>query len=256
MWKWITIGIGTLVALVIAGKMLGLGVTDSSTWQQLTSPGPLSKAHAFIGDNCAACHTSVSGVTRANCVACHATNTEIVQRQPTAFHANIGDCAACHYEHSRGVERPIHMDHAALARTGLAELGRGSEAQKRSRARLLNWVRSGSVIASNRALGAQERLLNCVSCHQVQDVHKSNFGENCASCHATKSWFIAGYVHPSPSIRQCAQCHTASPCHFMEGCLGMMGKMAGGEGARLDQCYLCHKTTSWYDFRKQMSDHH
>lgn len=218
MLKWITIGIGTMVALVIAAKMLGLGVTRSSTWRQLTSPGPLSKAHAFIGDDCAACHTSVAGVTRAKCVACHANNSELLQRQPTAFHATTSECAACHYEHVPGAQRPIHMDHAALARIGLAELGNGDETEKRNRARLLNWVRSGSVIASNHALSSQEQLLNCVSCHQVQDVHKGNFGENCASCHATKSWFMADYVHPSPSTRQCAQCHTASPCHFMEGC--------------------------------------
>ena len=256
MWKWITIAIGTVAVLVIAGEMLWLGVTGWATWEQFTSPRPLSRAHAFIVDKCAACHTSVSGVTRANCVACHATDTEIVQRQPTAFHANIGECAACHYEHSPGVERPIHMDHVALARIGLAELGRGSGAQRQNRARLLNWVRSGPVIASNRVLGAQERLLNCVSCHQVQDAHKGNFGENCASCHGTKNWFIAGFVHPSPSTRQCTQCHTASPCHFMEGCLGMMGKMAGGEGARLDQCYFCHKTTNWYDYKKPAGGHH
>jgi hypothetical protein len=256
MWKWLAIAVGTAVVLVIAGKMLRLGVIRSSTWQQLTSPGPLSKAHAFIGDNCAACHTSAAGATSAKCVACHANNPELLQRQPTAFHATISECSACHYEHSRGVERPIHMDHAALARIGLAELGRGSVAEKQNRTRLLDWLRSGSVIASKHALSSPERLLNCVSCHQVQDVHKGNFGENCASCHGTKNWFIAGYVHPSPSTRQCAQCHTASPCHFMEGCLGMMGKMAGGEGARLEQCYFCHKTTNWYDFQKRTGGHH
>lgn len=256
MWKWITIGIGTLAVLVIAGKMFGLGGTGSSTWRQLMSPGPLSKAHAFIGDNCAACHTSVAGVTRAKCVICHANDSELVQRQPTAFHATISECAPCHYEHVPGAQRPIHMDHAALARIGLAQLGGGDEPQKQQRARLLSWVRSGSGVPSNPALGSEEKLLSCVSCHQVQDVHKGNFGDNCALCHGSKIWFIADYVHPSPSTRQCAQCHTASPCHFMEGCLGMMGQMAGGEGARLGQCYLCHKTTSWYDFRRPAGGHH
>jgi hypothetical protein len=42
----------------------------------------------------------------------------------------------------------------------------------------------------------------------------------------------------------------------MEGCLGMMGHMAGGEGAQLEQCYRCHKTTSWYDFRRSLGGHH
>ncbi len=256
MWKWITIAIGVLAVLVIAGRKPELSVTRSSIWQQLASPGPLSKAHAFIGENCAACHTPVAGVMRAKCVICHANDTELVQRQPTAFHATISKCAPCHYEHVLGVQRPIHMDHAALARIGLAELGGSDQPWKRQRARLLNWVRSGFGVPSNSGLGSEEKLLNCASCHHVQDVHKGNFGDNCALCHATKAWFIGDYVHPSPSTRQCAQCHTPSPCHYMEGCLVMMWHMAGGEGARLNHCYLCHKTTSWYDFRSVAGGHH
>ncbi len=257
MWKWTAFVVVTLIVLIFVAKALGLSVRHGkSTWQAFARPGPLSKAHAFIGENCAACHAPVAGVTRAKCVICHANDTELVGRQPTAFHATIGECAPCHYEHQAGVERPIHMDHLALARIGLAELGNGDGVEKRRRAGLLRWIRSGPNIPSNHAISAQEQLLNCVSCHQVQDVHKSNFGQNCALCHATKTWFIANYVHPKPSTRQCTQCHTASPCHYMEGCLGMMGKMAGGEGARLEQCYLCHKTTSWYDFKNPMGGHH
>jgi hypothetical protein len=256
MWKWMAFGVAAIVALILATE-LGFAVhRGKSKWLQLTSPGPLSHAHAFIGDNCATCHTPVAGVTREKCVVCHANDAELVDRQPTAFHATISQCAPCHYEHQAGVQRPIHMDHSALARIGLAQLGNGNETEKKTRARLLNWVHSGPGIPSNQAIGGQEQLLNCVSCHQVQDVHKGNFGENCALCHATKTWFIADFVHPPPSTRQCVQCHTASPCHFMEGCLVMMGHMAGGEGARLGQCYLCHKTTSWYDFKRPAGGHH
>jgi hypothetical protein len=255
MWRWLAFGVAALGVLIVAAEV-GFGVHQGeSKWQLLASPGPLSKAHAFIGNNCAACHTPVAGVTRAKCVTCHANDTELVDRQPTAFHATVSQCAPCHYEHVRGVQRPIH-DHSALVRIGLAELGNGSEADHLRRERLLKWVRSGPGVPPNPALGPGEKLLNCVSCHQVQDVHKGNFGQNCALCHATKAWFIADYVHPAPSTRQCAQCHTPSPCHFMEGCLRMMGHMAGGEGARLEQCYLCHKTTSWYDFRRPASGHH
>ncbi len=256
MWKWIAFGVGVLVALILGAEVLGFGLhRGESKWQELVRPGPLSKSHAFIGDNCAACHTSVVGITRAKCVTCHANDSELVQRQPTAFHATISQCAACHYEHVPAVQRPIHMDHAALARIGLTELRNGDDSAARERARLLESVRSKSTLLSNPGLSSQEQLLDCASCHQVQDVHKGNFGQNCALCHGTKKWSVADYVHPSPLSRQCAQCHTASPCHFMESCLVMMRQMAGGEGALLEQCYLCHKTTSWYDFRKAASGH-
>ena len=78
--------------------------------------GPLSSAHAFLKEDCAACHTPVKGVEDATCVACHANETVLVQRQPTAFHADIAgsnNCVACHKEHDAG--RSLRgMDHAAL----------------------------------------------------------------------------------------------------------------------------------------------
>jgi hypothetical protein len=253
MWKGITGGIAIVAAFVLAGRMLGLSVTRSSSWQPLTSPGPLSKAHAFIGNNCAACHTSVAGVTRAKCVACHANDTDLVRLQPTAFHATISQCAPCHYEHAGGL-RPINMDHVALAQIGLQMLAHGNKEQQQNRARLLSWVSLGGGIASNPALTSKERLLNCAACHQVQDVHSGSFGQNCALCHATRSWFIAGYVHPSSSSRQCTECHRASPCHYMGEMSWMMMKRMAGHNAPVEQCYRCHNITSWYDFRLRNDD--
>jgi hypothetical protein len=256
MWRWLAFAVAALAVLILAVKV-GFGVHQGgSKWQQLTSPGQLSKSHAFIRNNCAACHSPVVGVTRAKCVACHANDTDLVDRQPTAFHAAVSECSPCHYEHVAGIERPIRMDHTALARIGLTELGEGGPDARQTRAQLAAWLRSAPASDMGGKLSSEERLLNCVSCHAVKDVHSGNFGQNCSLCHGTKSWFIETYVHPPPSTRQCVQCHRPSPCHFMEGCLGMMGHMAGGEGARLEQCYLCHKTTSWYDFNRAASSHH
>ena len=40
--------------------------------QRAVSPGRLSKAHAFLENNCAACHTPLKGVEAKNCIVCHA----------------------------------------------------------------------------------------------------------------------------------------------------------------------------------------
>ena len=88
--------------------------------------GPLSSAHAFLKEDCAACHTPVKGVEDATCVACHANETVLVQRQPTAFHADIAgsnNCVACHKEHDAGRSLrygPCGFDrhHRAMARSG------------------------------------------------------------------------------------------------------------------------------------------
>jgi len=255
MWKWLIAGAGLVTVLAIYAPHW-TALRRPATWQRFDSPGPLSKVHVFIGENCGACHTPVAGVTRAKCVACHANDTDLLDRQPSAFHAGISECAACHYEHIAGIERPIHMDHAALARIGLAELGKGGPDARELGTGLAAWMRSASASDTRGSLSVEERLLDCGSCHRINDVHSGNFGRNCALCHGTKSWFIEAYVHPSPSTRQCAQCHRPSPCHFMEGCLVMMGHIAGGEGAQLEQCYRCHKTTSWYDFRRPPGGHH
>jgi len=77
-------------------------------------PGELSQSHAFLGNNCAACHTPVKGVEAKNCIVCHTNNQALLQRQPTAFHAEIGSCVTCHTEHQGHVARITQMDHAAL----------------------------------------------------------------------------------------------------------------------------------------------
>src|SRR5262249_20453402 len=68
-------------ALVVLLWKTSLG--QAVTWQRQISPGRLSAAHAFLEDNCAACHTAGRGPEAANCVVCHANDAVLLQRQPT-----------------------------------------------------------------------------------------------------------------------------------------------------------------------------
>ena len=90
--------------------------------QRAVNPGKLSQAHAFLENNCVACHTPSKGVEAKNCIVCHADNTTVLQRQPSAFHADIGACAVCHLEHQGRVASTTKMDHVALARIGLKQV--------------------------------------------------------------------------------------------------------------------------------------
>ena len=89
----VTVGIAatTLVVLRFTPAQVAL--------QRAVRPGHLSAAHASLENNCAACHTSVQGPDDTKCIGCHANQTALLQRQPTAFHATIGNCAGCHMEH-------------------------------------------------------------------------------------------------------------------------------------------------------------
>lgn len=224
------------------------------SWQHSVVPGELSQPHAFLENNCAACHTSTKGVEAQNCTVCHANNHTVLQRQPTAFHGNITACAACHLEHQGRVPRTTKMDHVALARIGLKQLRTESSPAQPDVAQLKHWL--GETNAAH--LRPEEALLNCATCHQTKDRHVGLFGTDCASCHATAKWTIPEFRHPSSTSLSCAQCHQAPPSHYMMHFEMVSKKIAKQEDAqvaeccgpvKVDQCYRCHQTTSWNDIK-------
>ena len=249
-----------LATALAAGAFIALGMVLHSYWENLNvqlwqrqvSPGPLSAAHANLESDCNACHTPVKGVEAANCIGCHATNTALLQRQPTAFHASIGTCSNCHFEHQGISTRPVGMDHIALAEIGLAAMRANTD--NRSNSRLLTWIsqheRGAETTPSHPRVSAAEAALQCVACHGTKDRHQRYFGGDCASCHATSSWRIPEFQHPSARSVQCAQCHRPPPSHYMEHFSMVSRAVAGESDALLDQCFVCHQTTSWNDIRR------
>ncbi|MBY0524720.1 MAG: hypothetical protein K2R98_15050 [Gemmataceae bacterium] len=232
------------------------GVWSKTAWQRMALPGELSRAHAFLEHNCAACHTAGKGVEASSCIACHANNESLLQRQPTAFHANVGSCVECHREH-RGIDQhPTAMDHQALSRIGFRQLNAdptpGGESE-RVRKNLLDWVGqhqpAGHGSEGHSSLTPREAVLNCASCHATKDRHFKLFGQDCAQCHTTTKWTIPEFRHPSPNSKDCAQCHQAPPSHYMMHFQMISAKVASKPKARVNECYQCHQTTVWNDIK-------
>jgi len=235
------------------GGRQGLG--SAAAWQRMANPGTLSEAHAFLDHNCSACHTPVKGVEAVNCIVCHANDDNILQRQPTAFHADIGNCSDCHSEHRGRHAAMTEMDHNVLAIIGRKQLEKTATDDSESAA-LLAWLRQadGSPDKTSSTfvhpdLTAKERTLNCASCHQNDDRHFGLFGTNCASCHEAKKWSLPEFRHPSPASKDCAQCHQAPPSHYMMHFKMISAKVAGKPHAKVSECYTCHQTTSWPDIK-------
>lgn len=229
------------VALAVAtwlGARQVPSLRRSSTWQAMASPGELSNAHAFLSRKCAACHTPVSGVEAKSCIVCHANDQSLLQRQPTAFHAQIQRCSDCHIEHQGKATRITGMDHEALARIGSRNGAPSSQA-----------AFSKLQLAAHAKVTRLETMLDCASCHSNQDVHRSYFGTDCAQCHATAAWTIPEFQHPAPSSTQCAQCHQAPPSHYMEHFKMVSMTIAQQPHAQVNQCYLCHQTNGWNDIK-------
>lgn len=255
---WPQILAAALVTLVLFGAFYlasshpggeGAGVLSKAAWQRMALPGELSQAHAFLSHNCAACHTSVTGVQPANCIVCHANDESILQRQPTSFHSSIGSCTECHLEHQGSDHRQTEMDHAVLTRIGLRQLNEkaADSEQKLLRGQLASWSAIGK--PPHARISSDEALLNCATCHSNDDRHFKLFGQDCAQCHATDRWTIPEFQHPSPSSTDCAQCHQAPPSHYMMHFKMISARVSGQPHADVTQCFLCHQTTSWNDIR-------
>ena len=240
-------------------------ILSPASWQHMVAPGALSKPHAFLENNCAACHTPVKGVEAKNCIVCHADNLAVLQRQPSAFHANIGECSACHREHQGRVASTTKMDHVALARIGIKQLGSDPQRDGADVIHIKRWLEEAAestqlaqsinkefvrgMQLSNIHLQPEEMLLNCASCHQTKDRHRGLFGNDCAQCHATAKWTLPDFRHPSSASQSCSQCHQAPPSHYMMHFKMISMSVAHMEKAEVNQCFLCHQTTSWNDIK-------
>jgi len=253
MKKWVSFLL--VAAAALAGGMFlhaNRARLDVPFWQRQVSPGPLSTAHASLERNCSACHTPIQSAEDIKCIGCHVNNTALLQRQPTAFHASIDACSTCHIEHQGISTRPISMNHAALADIGLAAVRRKPD--NPSNSRLLAWIRqhetAAEVAPTHPGVTSTEAALNCVTCHSTKDRHQGYFGGDCASCHQTASWSIAEFQHPSSRSVECVQCHQPPPSHQMMHFTMVSRSVAKRPDARVDQCFLCHQTTSWNDIRQ------
>jgi hypothetical protein len=249
----------SLLLVIVGGAAATLSVLHfprvKAVAQRAVRPGELSQPHAFLGNNCAACHTPVKGVEAKNCIVCHADNQTLLQRQPSAFHATIGECASCHLEHQGLVPRTTAMDHEALAQIALRKVAREttSPAKTKDGADVLAWILSQSkkpVANPNFPhVTPAEATLNCAVCHSTKDRHRELFGNDCASCHGTTKWTVPEFRHPSPVSESCAQCHQAPPSHYMMHFKMISMSIARMEKAEVNQCFLCHQTTSWNDIK-------
>lgn len=250
--------LGIVGAIVWVGlRAMDAPVVEAATWQKLANPGELSEAHAFLENDCSACHTSVKGVEATNCIVCHANNESVLKRQPTAFHANVGSCKECHLEHRGRSQRPTEMDHSVLARLGLSHLQSDEDPESENRIvadRLLRYLRgseeSDHQWTGHPQLSKEERMLDCATCHQNDDRHFQLFGNDCAQCHSATRWNLPEFRHPLSTSLDCAQCHQAPPSHYMMHFKMISATVARDPHAKVDQCYRCHQTTSWNDIKK------
>lgn len=224
-------------------------------WEKTVSPGKLSQAHAFLENDCMACHNPIKGVQRQNCVVCHASDADILKRQPTSFHADISTCLGCHSEHIGRSGAITKMDHAYLSDVGMKMLSKhqGTDDEKFiTHSYIMEFVKKDKKrdsIFVHPEVSNKESLLSCSSCHSNDDRHFQLFGKNCVQCHRTDMWNVAEFRHPSQKSRDCVQCHQAPPSHYKMHFNMMSQKIPNRFDAKVQECFKCHQTTHWTDIK-------
>lgn len=243
----VTAFLGVAAAVLVPVTISRSGTSALPFWGTVASPGPLSAAHAFLATQCESCHTPNQGIKAESCITCHAPDALTLAKQSTAFHAAIQECRSCHVEHQGLNVRPIRMDHSILTRVGLraahAGPGQGQPATAGAVAIRHFLTDAGGSPATD------GEMLGCASCHAFRDKHQALLGQQCADCHSTETWKVAGFLHPSPKSQECNECHQAPPSHYMMH-FAMMDQGITGQGtARVEQCFMCHQTDSFNDIK-------
>ncbi len=242
--------------LVINGYDSSLIKLSSTNWEQAIVPGALSVGHEFLIDDCESCHSPIQGVERDNCVLCHANDSDLLQRQPTYFHAEIGECTGCHLEHQGREANISTMDHSVLAEIGLDMLGKLENPDHEgaiAKAFFDDFIRSGRMskpLFMHASITSEEALLQCATCHENDDRHFTLFGQDCEQCHRTDQWSLSEFQHPSSQSRDCNQCHEAPPSHYMPHFKMISATVAGQPKAPVEDCFSCHQNTSWNDIKR------
>ncbi len=103
---------GILLIFAIASVALIFYAVLQLNWSKMLSPGPLSPAHAELGEKgkCNACHTKGKRLDTDKCLDCHREIKSMMQNK-RGFHARVTKkCDHCHSEHHIRLFNTVHFD--------------------------------------------------------------------------------------------------------------------------------------------------
>jgi class III cytochrome C family protein len=192
---------------------------------------PLKEKHRDA--KCASCH-KLSGFRDklpVKCVGCHERDD-----QQKGHKGRYGDkCQTCHAEKAW---KSVIFDHDRDTRYVLRAKHRGQKCD-----------------ACHRGPLYQEKLeTRCFACHERDDKHKAQLGNDCRACHSERSWHESSFNHirsrfpllGSHARVECKKCH-ASPA-FKDAkmeCAACHTKDDVHKGRFVPKCEDCHNAQDW-----------
>jgi hypothetical protein len=262
--------------LVVVANLVGLIALAFVYPSAMVSPGALVPAHAELEDKCGSCHAPFRGASPDRCVQCHSM-TDIGVRTTrgapvefltertisASFHQELTEqnCAACHSEHGRLIER--RFSHALLrpAARGQCATCHASPTNElhrdlRMSCSQCHTTEHWSPATFDHASLPSATLARCQSCHSAptDSFHRQNTAA-CTQCHSTQRWSPSTFDHRRFFVLDgaheaaCATCHTNNDftrytcfgCH--EHTPENIRAEHEEEGIRnRDDCVSCHRS--------------
>ena len=215
---------------------------------------------------CTACHSAPKVHLAGTCTGCHTPEGWAESARaagitgPSAPHvvSSADDCLTCHApagpnwpapaDHSAYSLGQCRLCHASSAKASVMVDHSGVEGLFQGSHTLLSCLQCH---ASGQFQGTASA---CVACHQDDDRHSGQLGQDCARCHSPQGWSGASFDHGGTGFAldgghsglACTSCHaggifsgTPSECG---ACHGEPGYHAGALGTG---CAECHTTGGW-----------
>ncbi|MDO8312531.1 MAG: cytochrome C [Sideroxyarcus sp.] len=188
---------------------------------------------------CTACHKGdlYKDKLLMTCVSCHKKDDD------KAHKGNFGPkCESCHtekdwkeilFDHDKKTKFPLLGKHRAPLKCSACHKG---------------------------DLYKDKLAMDCFSCHEKDDKHKTQEGKKCETCHGAESWFKTTFDHQRMSkypllgrhvLVACKKCHLAPTFKdASKECMGCHEKDDVHKRRLGTECQLCHSTRSWqaWDF--------
>ena len=232
---------------------------------------------AKVKSECKHCHTDHEG-----------RDAQVVLLNPLTFKHDSTDfplegihkttsCNACHEEDKKHAETPVDCYSCHKS----ADVHKGKQGKKCGDChKPSGWKQTGfdhdktdfPLKGSHEEAGCTACHINqkykdtpkqCISCHQIDDIHRGSFGKKCDSCHSEKKWDVFDFDHNRKTDFPLYGKHkkaTCNSCHKPDDIKEKLPKTCHGchknddshKGQYGNKCKNCHSTSSW---QKQKFDH-
>ena len=263
-----------------------MAVLSATLPDLMLSPGPLTKSHQVIRNQCTACHRPFGGVQDARCTHCHqlkkATTDTSAQKAGWSsadllrFHRQLKEpgCLSCHTDH-RGKDPRLAtsaFDHALLPVAMKTACESCHAAPADSLHRLIDvscynchtteeWSVAGT-FDHDRIIGVAKTA--CGSCHPAPgDAFHQLLQEPCGACHSTTQWVPSTFDHARYFTLdrdhnvKCITCHTNNnfKVYTCYGChehseSGIRGEHEKHGIFNFSDCASCHRSADEDDIRQ------